>query len=158
MAQIIVTATKAEVVPKEKTLVEKLQSTEWRFAKAYIESNFNLAEAARRVFNIGGKGAKKKNLVQCASGMGRHYLNKDETQQYVNELLLDGHGGAGGLLPSTAIKALNKLIESNKTSESMKSQIAWKILELRKVIQPQQQQNVQDHRHIHLQLPPREED
>jgi hypothetical protein len=145
-------------VSLEKTLLEKLESTEWRFAVAYIESKFNLAEAARKVFNVGGKGAKKKNLVSSASEMGRQTLNKLETQEYLMEILLDGAGESGGLLPTEAIQTLREMMLKKSTSESMRAAIAWEILRIRGVVKPQTQENApQDHRHIHLVLPARKE-
>lgn len=153
MAQALITADKQPEEEKELSIEEKLQSTEYRFAEAYIASNFNLAEAARRVFKVGSKGAKKGNMASSASQMGRTMLNKVDTQKYLRELILN----QPGISPVAIVNSFAKILSNPMRDPKVVVDLGTRLLEEAGIMNAKGTV-VEDHRHIHLNLPPRKDD
>ena len=151
MSQKLITATVAPAVKDDGEKVasefKKLRSPEWKFAMAYVANGFDMGAAAAEVFKPGSKGGKDPQ--HSARQMGYLMLKKLDVRRYVVEIARDEH-----FLTSTAIERLTKLMTS-AASEELQASIAWKILENAGVVKMQQQ--VQDHRHIHLNLPLRKD-
>lgn len=156
MAQAIITATKAPIEEKELTLSEKLQSTEWRFAVAYVKNDFNLTKAAMDVFEVGKKGAKTKfRKSQSAGAMGSRMLNNAKVKEYVAEITLN----SDHINPNVILERFGEIMRKNRDG-LVDSQInlGMKMLEHQGIIQPVATQHIEDHRHVHLVIPPREDD
>lgn len=156
MAQAIITATKAEKVEKELTLSEKLQSTEWRFAEALVKNNFNQSKAAEEIFNIGKKGSKgKRNHQNVASNMGSRMFSNAKVKQYVSEIVLS----SDHVNTNVIMERFGQIMKRDNL-DIVDSQITlgMKLLEHQGVILPKTEQHIEDHRHVHLIIPQREDD
>lgn len=150
MSQKLITATVAPAVKeelKELSVDDRVKSTEWRFALAYVANGFNATAAAKEVFKPGKRGGK--DIEHSAQQMGWRMLSSVEVRKYITEIAITEN-----FLPAKAMKRLAYLME-NATSQDMQANISWRILENAGIVKGQEQ--VQDHRHLHLVLPQRKD-